>query len=134
MTDICAWGVFEFMYDVGANNIKVGRDRKMAPLEVGWRGKTAVNQRPTLPELFYLTPTETFAHYYWGNREFMYAVFNKMFSPRSVSRTIRHRPRLIEHFAFKLFPTREPASFYLNYRDKIFFSLFTCTYGELIRK
>lgn len=27
MTDICAWGVFEFMYDVGANNIKVGRDR-----------------------------------------------------------------------------------------------------------
>lgn len=73
--------VFEFMYDVGANNIKVGRDRKMGwPREVVLAWKAAVNRQPH-PVLGTFLPdfvTPTFPHYYWENREFMYAVFNKM--------------------------------------------------------
>lgn len=72
------------MYDVGANNITVGRDRKMALWKVGWRGKRRLTDTPDVTEVFYSTSTETFAHYYWGNREFMYVVFNKMFSARIV--------------------------------------------------
>lgn len=44
---ICTPRVFEFMYDVGANNIKVGRDRKMAwAREVVLAWKAAVNRQP----------------------------------------------------------------------------------------
>lgn len=82
MADIYARrGVFEFMYDVGANNIKLGRDRKMARArEVVLAWKAAVN-RQTPPVLGTFLPDfviRTFPHYYRENREFMYAVFNKM--------------------------------------------------------
>lgn len=47
MADMYARRVFEFMYDVGANNIKLGRDRKMGwPREVVLAWKAAVNRQP----------------------------------------------------------------------------------------
>lgn len=57
MADIYARRVFEFMYDVGANNIKLGRDRKMAwAREVVLAWKAAVNRQPhPYWELFFPT-------------------------------------------------------------------------------
>lgn len=67
MADIYACGVFEFMYDVGANNIKLGRDRKMARRGSWLAREAAVNRHPMVLELFLLRfhGLETFAHYYW---------------------------------------------------------------------
>ena len=52
-----------------------------------WHGKRRLTDNPT-PVLGTFLPdfvTQTFPHYYWENREFMYAVFNKMSFMQSVS-------------------------------------------------
>lgn len=120
------------MYDVGANNIKLGRDRKMAwAREVVLAWKAAVN-RQTPPVLGTFLPDfviRTFPHYYRENREFMYAVFNKMSFMQSVSLNYSTTRDTVARFMllWPTFPIEEKTKGqdkYARREERIFFPFF----------